>query len=153
MIRRLVQHPTVRQMIKYGIVGFTTLVIDFAVYLALTRGTVYFRVHYLQANAAAIALDFAWNFYWNQRWTFRIGGLGSGAQYVSFCLIAAIGFGWNQLILWLLVSRFDIHDIIAKLIAIAIVFFWNFFMQRAITFGAVAAFVERNRKTYTDTVT
>lgn len=149
MIFRLLRHPTVRELIKFGIVGFTTLLIDLAIYYALTRGIPYFRIHFLQANTIAVAVDLIWNFYWNNRWTFRLGGAGSWPQYLSYLGVAASGFGWNQLILWTFVARFGLHDLLAKLAAIAIVFFWNFVLQRAFTFGLVADFVDRRKNGYT----
>lgn len=144
MIRRLILHPTFRQMVRFGIVGFTTLLLDFSVYTGLTRGLPYFRVHFLQANAVAVALDIVWNFFWNNRWTFKRQGFGSMPQYVSYFAVALTGFGWNQLILWSLV-RLGVNDLVAKLIAVPIIFFWNFFLQRAFTFGIAAAFAERRK--------
>lgn len=149
MITRLIQHPTVRQMLKFGIVGFSTLLIDFGVYIALTRGVPYFRVHYLLANAAAVVIDMTWNFTWNQRWTFRLQGFGGVPQYVSYFTIAGFGFAGNQLLLWLFVGRLRWYDLFAKCVAIVIIFFWNFFMQRAFTFGSVAAFAKRGKTGYT----
>ena len=147
-LRALLARQTIREMIKFGIVGFTTLILDFTVYISLTRGLPYFRIHFLQANTIAVIVDLIWNFYWNNRWTFSRRGLGSLAQYVSYFAVAGTGFGWNQFMLWLLVTRLGAHDLLAKLVAIAIVFFWNFSLQRTITFGKVAAFVERRRTRY-----
>lgn len=151
MMRRIITHPTFRQMVRYAVVGCTTLVFDFGIYLGLTRGMPWFKSHYLVANMIAVALALGWNFLFNLRWTFRQTGIGSIPQYVSFSAVAAAGFGWNQLLLWIAVSRFGLHDIAAKAAAIVIVFFWNFFVQRAVTFGLVATVVERKRTVYTNT--
>lgn len=149
MIARLIKHPTIRQMVKFGIVGFSTLLIDFSIYIALTRGLPFFRSHYLLANAIAVVADMAWNFTWNQRWTFRLLGFGGLPQYISYFAIAFTGFVGNQFLLWFFVSRLSWYDLFAKGGAIVIIFFWNFFMQRAFTFGSVAAFAKRGKTGYT----
>lgn len=52
-----------------------------------------------------------------------------------FLLIAAIGLGLNSLIIWMLNEKFLTLDFyLAKLIAIGVVFFWNFLMNNFFNF-------------------
>src|SRR3989344_3332146 len=125
----LLASPIVGQMVRYALVGLSTTVIDFGVYIGLTRGFSYFALHFLLANAIAFVCDITWNFHWNRKWTFGIRAPGVGYQYASFFVVASLGLLWNQLLL-----------------AISIVFFWNFSMQRLVTFRLVPSLVNRLRK-------
>ncbi|OGL72386.1 hypothetical protein A3F28_01160 [Candidatus Uhrbacteria bacterium RIFCSPHIGHO2_12_FULL_57_11] len=142
----LLASPIVGQMVRYALVGLSTTVIDFGVYIGLTRGFSYFALHFLLANAIAFVCDITWNFHWNRKWTFGIRAPGVGYQYASFFVVASLGLLWNQLLLAEFVRGLHLYDLIAKMLAISIVFFWNFSMQRLVTFRLVPSLVNRLRK-------
>ena len=55
-------------------------------------------------------------------------------QYLRFLGIAAVGLVINNLTIWLLHGRFRLNFYLAKLFAIGVVTFWNFFMNYFFTF-------------------
>ncbi len=75
------------------------------------------------------------NFLWNDLWTFRSvtklqpGPLNRLKRLVKFNIICLIGLLLNSLVLILLSERLGIHYLLANLIAIGIVVFWNFYLN------------------------
>jgi putative flippase GtrA len=55
-------------------------------------------------------------------------------QFTSFTLIALIGLALNNLIVYLFHKKGGLNFYVSKLIAIAIVFIWNYFANIYFTF-------------------
>lgn len=55
-------------------------------------------------------------------------------QYLRFLGIAAVGLVINNLTIYLLHERWKLNFYLAKLFAIGVVTFWNFFMNYFFTF-------------------
>lgn len=146
-ILSIIVSPLVRQMFRFAAVGASTTVIDYGVFIGLTRGTEYFAIHFLMANAIAFVFDTIWNFSLNRKYTFRHNTPGIGFQYASFLGVAGVGLLWNTLLLAAFVRNFGVYDLVAKAFAIVIVFFWNFSMQKIVTFHFVPRLVSRRENT------
>ncbi len=128
----LIGRPTLRQFIKFGLVGASNTVLDFGVYLALTR---WLDLHYLIANLIAFSLAASSSFILNKYWTFRDNRLdGLTFQYIKFLIVSTVGAFLTEFTLFALVHFAGIHDIIGKVTAIAVVTFWNFFANKHWTF-------------------
>ncbi|MCJ2543027.1 glycosyltransferase [Thermostichus vulcanus] len=75
------------------------------------------------------------NFLWNDLWTFRSvtklqpGALNRLKRLVKFNVICLIGLLLNSFLLILLSEYLGIHYLLANLIAIGIVVFWNFYLN------------------------
>ncbi|MGQ9837083.1 MAG: glycosyltransferase [Cyanobacteriota bacterium] len=75
------------------------------------------------------------NFLWNDLWTFRNvtklqpGALNRLKRLIKFNIICLIGLLLNSLLLILLSEKLGIHYLLANLIAIGIVVFWNFYLN------------------------
>ncbi len=84
------------------------------------------------------------NFLWNDLWTFRHvtrlqPGLWNRLQrLVKFNVICLIGLLLNSLLLILLSERLGIHYLLANLIAIGIVVFWNFYLNAKLSWRVAA---------------
>ena len=129
----LLQRRTVRQFVRYAIVGATNTVLDFSVYLALTRGLPWWGHHLVLAAAASFCVGVTSSFLLNTFWTFRAELAGWKARAPKFLIVALSGLAWNSVLLHLGVLL-GIHDIVAKLAATAMVMLWNFWMQKTWTF-------------------
>lgn len=123
--------PYILQFIKFVIVGFSNLFIDFTIYLLLTRVA---GVHYLWSNLFSFTVATVNSFFLNKKWTFRDTSRDYHKQYFKFYLVSGVGLGLNQLILFLLIESWGLYDIVAKCIAVVIVTFWNFIANRLWTF-------------------
>ena len=65
----------------------------------------------------------------NRLWTFHNENPDIATQYLRFLGIAAVGLLVNNLTIYLLNGRFRFNFYLAKLFAIGVVTFWNFFMN------------------------
>lgn len=119
------------KLIKFGVVGGSGLVVDFGL-------TFFFKervgINKYIANALGFTLAATTNFYFNKRWTFEDTSRDVLDQYSLFFAIALVGLGLNQLVLYALHHYVKTHFYVAKLIATALVVFWNFTMNYLITF-------------------
>lgn len=128
---RLARWPVMR-FLRFGIVGFSGVFVDMGVFyllytvlgLALTRSAI------LSAEVAIFN-----NFIWNDLWTF--GDISSHQKgmrkrvkrFLKFNLICLWGLILNVLIVNLLFNVFGVNAYVSKIIAIAIVTFWNFWLN------------------------
>ena len=128
---RLLRHKVVRQFIKFGIVGFVSFTIDAGIYLLLTRAL---SVFYIYAKVASFCIAATNSYILNRRWTFRSKNPDRLRQFAQFLVVASTGAAMNAGIMYLLHGRLGIHDMHAFLVAVAVVMFWNFLVNRAWTF-------------------
>lgn len=130
-IKFLNQRPSLKQFIKFSIVGGTGVVVDFVVYVFLTRVW-----HWQYLLAATISFIFAVtsNFILNRYWTFKVDSKNITAEYVKFFLVAVGGLIWTLFFLYIMVDIFGWYDLVAKIIVLAIVVNWSFWLQKYWTF-------------------
>lgn len=119
------------QLIKFGTVGLLGMAIDFMV-------TYFFKeqLHFnpYLANALGFALAVVNNYLVNRKWTFKSHEKAMGKQFAQFLLIALIGLGLNTGCIYVL-QLLHIPFYIAKCLAIALVFVWNYTLNSTLTFN------------------
>ncbi|MEQ9359410.1 glycosyltransferase [Coleofasciculus chthonoplastes] len=120
------------RFIRFGVVGFSGVFVDMAVFyllrehveLGLTRSAI------LSAEVAILN-----NFLWNDVWTFgdisrhQRGWRQRLERFLKFNLICLAGLILNVLLVNLLFNAFGINEYVSKLIAIAAVTVWNFWIN------------------------
>ncbi|MEQ8540943.1 MAG: glycosyltransferase [Coleofasciculus sp. D1-CHI-01] len=120
------------RFIRFGVVGFSGVFVDMAVFyllrehveLGLTRSAI------LSAEVAILN-----NFLWNDVWTFgdisrhQRGWRKRLKRFLKFNLICLAGLILNVLLVNLLFNVFGINEYVSKLIAIAAVTVWNFWIN------------------------
>ncbi len=121
-------------MIKFALVGLLSTIIDilllnFFYHLGLT---VFWAIGWAYLIGAV-------NGYWlNNRWTYRRlkrrPGVAGLAEYIS---ISFVGLGLTELIVGLLV-HYGFNLNFDKIVAVVLVFLWNFFGNRLVTFRPAA---------------
>jgi len=129
LILSWLQIPTIRQMIKFNIIGLSNFILDFSVYYFLTRDFAFWQHYYVLANAVSFAVAVTWSFFWNKYWTFRAGGR-SYKQYVKFFTVYLISLMLSTLLLYWTVEYWHWLDLISKFVIAMVVMFWNFFMNK-----------------------
>jgi len=119
----------IAEIFRYGVVGVSSGIVDFLVYVGLTRA-----VHFpeLAANLGAYLAGHVVSFFGNRAWTFRSNG-HAGYEYLRFWAVNLIGLGVSSAVLWIGL-RFGIHDLYVKVAAIILSGAWNFIMNRVWTF-------------------
>lgn len=130
--RLVPRHQVARQFIKFAMVGVMNTAIDFGVYAA---AIFWLDVHYLIANIFAFVAAASNSYLINRRWTFRSDDPRWRRQATKYFTVLAIGFGLNELFLYLFVEHGQLGKFLGKGIAILIVLFWNFGANKLWTFS------------------
>ena len=131
-IERLREQFPIARFLRFGLVGFSGVFVDFAVfYLLRTQfGLPIARSTILSAEVAVIN-----NFLWNDLWTFgdiarrQPGKRQWLRRFFKFNLVCLAGIILQALLVSLLHDAFGANEFAAKLGAIAIVTFWNFWIN------------------------
>jgi putative flippase GtrA len=135
----LEEHPQeLVRFIKFAIVGVSGMVVDLS---TLTFSREVLGLPLSVAVLLGFSLAVLSNFTWNRLWTFpESRNLPLGRQLIQFTIVNIIGLGINELVVLSLHPVFSafLHDpaayLVAKIIAIGIVLFWNFFVNRIWTY-------------------
>ncbi len=136
----LAQHRGVRQFVKFGIVGATSTIISFLIFnVALSQ----LHQNRYTSETLAFCISVVNGYFWNKRWTFKdTPSKAVHTQFIQFVLVNVVGLLIDLLIMRLISVPLE-HQFgvslklaanIAKIVAVAIVFFWNFFANRLWTF-------------------
>lgn len=119
------------QYFRYLMCGAAATTTDVVLLYTLTH---FFGIHYLLAAACSFATGIIVNYTLNTKLVFQ----SSGKLKKEFSLFALIGVGgmlWTEIILWILVDKLKFLVMVAKLVAIALVLQWNFFMRKKFVFA------------------
>jgi len=116
---------------RFGIVGASGMVVDFSVTWLCKE-----KLHWNKylSNSLGFILAATNNYFWNRLWTFQSESVEIVREYSMFVLIALVGLGLNNLIIWLLHEKAHLNFYLSKLIAIGCVMVWNFSMNYLFTF-------------------
>jgi putative flippase GtrA len=123
--------PLFLKFIKFGIVGFSGVFIDFG-FTYLTKE--YLKAQKYLANAIGFTMAASSNYYLNRIWTFHSHDPNVGEEYMRFILVSLLGLGISTLVIYVLNGRFKMNFYFAKLFAIGGVTIWNFFVNIMYTF-------------------
>ena len=133
-IGRLRQRFPIGRFLRFGAVGLSGVFVDMAVLYLLhdpsTLGWGLTRSKIFAAEAAIIN-----NFFWNDAWTFadmssqQRGWRKRFKRFAKFNIVCLVGLVLNVLLLNILYNTLGVHYQLANLIAIAIVTFWNFWIN------------------------
>jgi putative flippase GtrA len=126
-MQSLFRRRIVRQFVKFGLVGLSSTVIDWGIYLVLNR---FFAVFYIIAKIISFVFAVINSYIWNRRWTFRSTESRRIHQFSKFLVVSGVGLGLNTLIMILVVEKLKISDIYGLAIATIFVTFWNFVINK-----------------------
>ena len=120
-----------RQFIKFAIVGFSSTIIDWGIYLILTR---FLGIYYLMAKILSFSIAMINSYIWNRRWTFKSNDPQKLREFIKFLIIALVGVVLNTLIMYVAVDFIYLNDLYGLVFASGIVMFWNFGANKFYTF-------------------
>ena len=126
------------RFVKFGMVGAIGALVDFA---ALNLLVLAFAMPLAAASTISFILAVISNFTWNRLWSFPESRQRSiWIQLPQFALVNVIGLGINLLVL-LSLNQYVFTPLfgrlgynLAKAVAILVVWFWNYGMNRAWTY-------------------
>jgi putative flippase GtrA len=117
------------KFLKFGIVGFSGMVIDFSITILLKEK---FKVHRYISSSAGFAFAASSNYLINRAWTFASNNPKVLVEYGTFVGISLIGLVVNNLFLFLFEKRFRFYT--AKICATGVTIIWNFLANYYLTF-------------------
>lgn len=141
-------HTVAKQFVKFGITGAIGAVVDFSTFGFLTRIVGWHTTYevlgnqIIAANNVSVFLAICSNFFINRYWTFKDTTESAAKQGAGYFLLNFFTWILNQI----LVSYFAFHvffigqtfgsnkDLIAKVLAIGIILFVNFFGSKLFIF-------------------
>jgi putative flippase GtrA len=131
-MKRIITYPWRHriQILKFLAVGGSSFVIDFCILYSLTE---FAHWHYLLSATLAFLVAAMYNYTLNRNWTFKTNG-SQKKQLPAFLLTGGTALLLNNLILFVSVDTFGLWYIYGKIIATAVVTFWNFFINKYFTF-------------------
>ena len=121
---------TFHQFLRYLVAGGTATVVDMSVLFVLYQ---FLHLNYLIAAAIGYACGIMTNFTINVLFVFESTGRIK-KEFVIFVSVGAVGLLWTELILWSLAEKLAFPVMLAKVVAIIFVLFWNFFMRKKLVF-------------------
>ena len=127
----------IEQLLKFGVVGAIALLIDFGLMVLLTE---LFGLNPILSAAISFTVSLICNYLLSMRFVFsRRDDLSRRREFVIFVVLALIGLGINELIMWLGDVTLNAAGIdyahsnlymAVKIFASAVVSLWNFFSRK-----------------------
>lgn len=148
-LRSLAQRRGVRQLLKFGVVGASSTVVNFAV---LNLMLILLHQNRYVSVTVAFLVSVVNGYIWNKRWTFKEAQAKAvHTQFGQFLLVNLVGLGLDLLFIRLISVPLEqeLHALRplmdptramhlatngAQLVATAAIVFWNFFANRLWTF-------------------
>lgn len=116
---------------KFGLVGFTGLIVDFGVtWIAKEK----LKINKYISNGFGFVFGVTNNYILNRYFTFQNENPNIGWQFISFFIIAIIGFLISTNILYILQNKTKLNFYLSKFVATLVVFLWNFGINSIYTF-------------------
>lgn len=128
---RLCRLP-LRRFFRFGIVGLTGVFVDLSVFYLL-RNALHGGLTISAVLSSQVAIFN--NFIWNDAWTFgdlaerQAGWSHRAKRFMKFNLVCLVGVGVNAVLVNLFYYPLSMNEYVAKLLAIAVVMLWNFWMN------------------------
>ena len=119
------------QFLKFCVVGATGVIVDFGLTYLLKEKL---KLNKYVANSTGFICAATSNYIFNRIWTFQSQNPDIAGQYLTFIGISLVGLGLNNAIIYLLHGRGKLNFYFSKLMAMAVVTLWNFFMNYFFTF-------------------
>lgn len=120
------------KFIKFGIVGFTGIFVDFGItWLCKEK----FRIQKYVSNSLGFTVATVSNYLLNRYWTFHSGQGPQMVQFGKFFGIALIGLGLNNLLIYFFNDKLKLNFYLSKAFAIMLVSVWNFLGNYLYTFA------------------
>jgi putative flippase GtrA len=119
------------KFLKFGVVGASGVLVDFGVTWLLKEQA---RLNKYVANSTGFACAVVSNYILNRIWTFHSADPNVGVQFAKFAIVALVGLGMNNAIIYFLNEKQGVKFYMSKLIATGIVMLWNFGANLMFTF-------------------
>ena len=121
-----------REFTRYFVAGCLAFGSDFLVLVALTE---WGGVNYLLSNVFGFGVGLVISYLLCIRWVFAVRRLKVPTrEFGIFALLALVGLGLNEAVMFLVVEGGEVHYTLAKVAATGVVFVANFVMKKLVLF-------------------
>ena len=133
LLKRLFSEPTTQpfiQFFRYVFVGGCSFLVDAGVlWLCVHAG-----LHYLVGACFGFVAGLVCNFLLSRALVFRAqeARVGRLLEFAGYALIGLVGLGLTEALLYFFTEIVLLHYMLSKVIASAIVLFWNFFARKVL---------------------
>ncbi|MGI6243839.1 MAG: GtrA family protein [Prevotella sp.] len=119
-----------RNLILYGIIGSCSSGLDFLLYTCFVQ---LFGWHYIVSNCLSVLAGISTSFILNRNYNFRVKDK-TRKRFTLFLTVGLCGMVLSNLILWVCIGQLHMDKIISKLLSIILVVFFQFLINKYITF-------------------
>jgi putative flippase GtrA len=120
------------QFIRFVVVGGICTAVNYVIFFVLDR---YIGVHYLIASTIGFLTGLVCGFYINKYWTFSKEDADK-SYFVKYLLLYSFSLAVNLFILNFLVENYQVHKMVAQVIATGTTVLSNFFGSKVLVFKA-----------------
>jgi len=118
-----------KQFALYLVVGGIATVVEWACFWVFNHW-----MHYTLATALAFVVSTFANWLAGRLLVFKKSDQSLLAELAQIYGTSIVGLLMNLAIMWIAVEQFGVQEMIAKIIATGIVFFWNFFVRKLLIY-------------------
>lgn len=127
-MRAALAHPNTQQFMKFALVGFASLAVEYALLTYLLHAM---NVNYLVATTISFVVSIAVNYILSMKYVFeRRDDMSRRREFTIFAVLSAIGLGMTDLYMFIGVSLFNVGTMAMKLISTFIVTWYNYLSRR-----------------------
>ena len=119
-----------RHLILYGIIGSFSSGLDFAIYTLLVQVV---GLQYILANCISVLGGISTSFILNRNYNFQVKD-NAKRRFAIFLTVGLCGLMLSNLILYVCIDVLDLNKIISKLLSIVLVVFFQFLVNKYLTF-------------------
>ncbi len=119
-----------RDLILYGIIGCLSSGLDFVAYTLLVKVCDW---HYIVANCVSVLIGITTSFTLNRKYNFKVTD-NTMRRFAIFLTVGLSGMALSNVILWLCIDVLSLGEILSKLLSIVLVVFFQFLLNKYITF-------------------
>ncbi|MEH2306728.1 GtrA family protein [Nostoc sp.] len=130
-IKLFISLVLISRFFRFAVVGFSGVIVDLGTFYLFHKSLSLALILSAMLSTETAIIN---NFLWNDIWTFGDVSFQQKAsqkfqRFVKFNLICFVGLIFNSLIVNFLFYEFQVNEYIAKLVAIACVTLWNFWLN------------------------
>lgn len=124
---------TIIQLFRYCFVGGIAFLADWLSMIIFKEA----GLHYLAAAVIGFFVGLAVNFLLSKLFIFKKDNpvYGKKGEFIAYALIGAVGLGITELLMYFFTDILSVHYAVSKIIAAAIVLFWNFIARKKLLYS------------------
>ncbi len=116
------------QIVKFGLVGVVAFLID---YIFLYIFTEWCGINYFISASLSFCLSVVFNYFASVLWVFKVNkSKEQRSVFTIFIFLSFAGLCLNQVMMWMGVELIDLHYLVVKIGATAVVMVFNFVTRK-----------------------